>query len=147
MALILETENFRIFAPEKPHVDREDGGHIKIEPIVPVEDRTKLSPALAKELMKLTMVTGEAMTIALRNRGIDIGRINYQDMGNWNPTLHVLLYGRARSAKVQKFGEAVSLPLRTTGFYDRFQPLNEEDCAAIRTEMERLLATEKYRTF
>jgi len=87
------------------------------------------------------------MTIALRKRGIDIGRINYQDMGNWNPTLHVLLYGRARSAKVQKFGEAVSLPLRSTGFYDRFRPLNEEDCAAIRKEMEQLLATEKYRSF
>jgi len=54
MPHIFQTENFRVFAPEKPHVDREDGGHIKIEPIVPVEDRTKLSPALAKELMKLT---------------------------------------------------------------------------------------------
>jgi hypothetical protein len=33
--------------------------------------------------MKLSMVVGEAMKSALRSRGIDIGIINYQDMGNW----------------------------------------------------------------
>lgn len=147
MSLIYESANFRILAPEKPHVDRMDGGHIKIEPKVPVEDRTKLSPALAKELMMLTMVAGEAMTLALRRRGIDIGRMNYQDNGNWNPTFHVHLYGRAHSAKTQKFGEALSLPLRSTGFYDHFQPLNEGDISEIRKEIEQLLATKKYRTF
>jgi len=33
--------------------------------------------------MKLTMMVGEAMATALNRRGIDIGRINYQDNGNW----------------------------------------------------------------
>jgi diadenosine tetraphosphate (Ap4A) HIT family hydrolase len=145
--IIFETENFRVVAPEKPHVDRADGGHIKIEPKVPVEDRTKLSPALAKEFMMLTMAAGEAMTIALQKRGIDIGRINYQDMGNWVSTFHMQIYGRARSARIQKFGEAVLLPQRSTGFYDSFKPLNKEDVAAIKEEIERLMQTEKYRNF
>lgn len=147
MTVIFETENFRVVAPNKPHVDREDGGHIKIEPKVPVEDRTKLSAPLAKEFMMLTMVAGEAMAIALRKRGIDIERINYQDMGNWVPAFHLQVYGRARSAKIQKFGEAVLLPQRGTGFYDAFKPLNGEDIAAIKKEMGRLMQTEKYGTF
>jgi len=124
-----------------------DGGHIAILPKVKVEDRTKLSSALAKEVIKLTMVVGEAMTLGLNRRGIDVARINYQDMGNWTPTFHIHLFGRAKSAKFQKFGEAVYLPKRETGFYDGFLPLNESDIKEIRKEIERILATEKYRDF
>jgi diadenosine tetraphosphate (Ap4A) HIT family hydrolase len=105
MALIFESENFIVEAADRPHVDRLDGGHIRILPKARVRDRTQLSPDLAKELMKLTMIAGEAMEMALGRRGIDIGRINYQDNGNWGvfkpegPYLHLHLYGRARSAK------------------------------------------------
>lgn len=153
MAVIYETDDFTVISSEKPHLDRIDGGHIKIVPKVRVRDRTQLSPELAKELMKLTMVVGEAMVIGLNNRGIDVGRINYQDNGNWRvfnpegPYLHVHLYGRAKSAKVQKYGDALYLPHRETGFYDGFQPLDHEDVQEIRKEIERLLLTPKYRSF
>lgn len=153
MAVIYETDDFTVISSEKPHVDRIDGGHIKIVPKVRVRDRTQLSPELAKELMKLTMVVGEAMVIGLNRRGIDVGRINYQDNGNWGvfnpegPYLHVHLYGRAKSAKVQKYGDALYLPHRETGFYDSFQPLDHEDVQEIRKEIERLLLTPKYRSF
>jgi len=153
MAVIYETDDFTVISSEKPHLDRIDGGHIKIVPKVRVRDRTQLSPELAKELMKLTMVVGEAMAIGLNNRGIDVGRINYQDNGNWGvfnpegPYLHVHLYGRAKSAKVQKYGDALYLPHRETGFYDSFQPLDHEDVQEIRKEIERLLLTPKYRSF
>jgi diadenosine tetraphosphate (Ap4A) HIT family hydrolase len=124
MTGIYETANFEVSAPDRPHVDRADGGHVKIVPKVRVSERTKLSPELAKELMVLSMVTGEAMTIALNRRGIDVERINYQENGNWGvfrpegPYLHLHLYGRARSATTQTFGEALFLPRRETGFYD-----------------------------
>ena len=153
MAVIYETDDFTVISSERPHVDRIDGGHIKIVPKVRVRDRTQLSPELAKELMKLTMVVGEAMAIGLNNRGIDVGRINYQDNGNWGvfnpegPYLHVHLYGRAKSAKVQKYGDALYLPHRETGFYDSFQPLDHEDVQEIRQQIERLLSTPKYRSF
>ena len=81
--LICATESFRVLAHDKPHVDRLDGGHIIILPKVRVRDRTCLLPELAKELTKLTMIVGEAMAVALNRRGIDVGRINYQDNGNW----------------------------------------------------------------
>lgn len=151
--LIYETLNFRVLAHDKPHVDRADGGHIIILPKVRVKDRTCLSPPLATELMKLTMIVGEAMATTLNRRGIDIGRINYQDNGNWGvsrpegPYLHIHLYGRAKSAKIQKYGEALSLPQRQTGFYDRFESLNDGDIAEIRDEIERLSLTPKYQSF
>jgi hypothetical protein len=109
-----------------------------------------LSPKLAIELMRLTMLTGEAMTIGMNNRGIDIGRINYQDNGNWGvflpegPFLHVHLYGRAKSAAIQKYGEACTFPFRETGFYDSFEPLNTGDIEEIRRQVTILSALPKY---
>lgn len=140
-------------AADRPHVDRLDGGHIRIIPKERVRDRTKLSSALAKELMKLSMVVGEAMEVALTRRGLDIGRINYQDNGNWGvfkpegPYLHLHLYGRAKTARKQRFGEALYFPKRETGFYDYVQPLNEEDVQEIEKEIRRLIGTDKYQNY
>lgn len=147
---IYETENFYIQAAKRPFVDRKEGGHLYLYPKVDVRDRTKLSPTLAIEYTKLSMVVGEALVSGMARRGIDIGVINYQDMGNWGvfkpegPTLHMQIYGRAKTATVQKYGDAVSLPHRETGFYDNFQPLDEEDVAEIKADIEMLLLTAKY---
>ena len=147
---IFETDNFLVETLEKPHVSREEGGHIFISPKVRLLDRTRLSPELAIEMMRLTMVTGEAMVTALAKRGIDIGRINYQDNGNWGvfksegPELHIHLYGRAKNALVQKYGEALLFPQPSTGFYDSCEPLTNEDIEAIRNEIELAFKQEKY---
>lgn len=140
MTLIFKTKNFIIEAPDKPLIDRDDGGHIKITPKVKVVDRQHLSKKLANELMHLTIIVGKAMTEAMIKRGVDIGRINYHDDGNWSvfkpegPYLHYHLFGRAKSAKHQKYGEAVYHPLRTAHpeFYKDYKPLNEGDIKAIR---------------
>lgn len=84
--IIYETGNFYVIAVQHPLVCRKEGGHIEITPVKRVVDRTILSPDLAIELMYLTMLIGEAMTLGMNNRGIDIGRINYQDNGNWGGT-------------------------------------------------------------
>lgn len=147
---IYQTENFVVESVGQPHVSREDGGHIKIQPKIRLVDRTQLSPKLAIEFMRLTMVTGEAMANVLRRRGIDVGRINYQDNGNWSvfkpegPYLHLHLYGRAKSAKVHKWGDACQFPHRETGFYDSFRPLDDIDIEEIKKEMAAIFAREKY---
>ncbi|KKR09382.1 MAG: hypothetical protein UT37_C0022G0003 [Parcubacteria group bacterium GW2011_GWA2_39_18] len=147
---IYQTKNFIVEAPEFPHVTRTDGGHIKISPKIKVVDRTQLAPRLATELMRLTMVVGEAMAAALNKRGIDVGRINYHDDGNWSvfkpegPYLHIHLYGRAKSAKIEKWGDAIFSPQRNTGFYDDFKPLNQDDVTAIKKEIESIFLREKY---
>lgn len=149
--IIYETENFVAEAVLKPHVSREEGGHIKISAKeIYLESRTDLTPSLAKEVFRLTMIVGEAMKLALINRGIKIVRINYQEMGNWaykknnKPYFHIHLYGRASDAKVQKWPESVYLPDRSTGFYDSFVPLNEEDILEIQKQIDVLLLNDKY---
>jgi diadenosine tetraphosphate (Ap4A) HIT family hydrolase len=151
MAFIYETAHFIIESPAEPLVTRKDGGHITISPKDRVNDRTNLSPSLAIELMYLTVLIGEAMTRGLIKRGIDIGRINYQDNGNWGvfrpegPYLHYHLYGRAKSATIHKYGEACYFPFRDTGFYEGFEPLDSGDIASIQSEIESLLHEEKYK--
>ncbi len=82
MVLIFETENFIIKSFDKPHVDRDEGGHIIIYPKERFINRQELSSKQAIELMRLTIVVGEAMTKVMNEHGVDIGRINYQDNGN-----------------------------------------------------------------
>lgn len=153
MAHIFETENFILETREKPFVDRAEGGHIRIWSKLKVSDRTKLTSEQAIEYTKLSMIAGEAMTTVLKKQGIDIGIVNYQEMGNWSVfkpegvTMHMHIFGRSKSATKQKYGEAVLLPQRETGFYDGFEGLNENDIKEIRSEIERLLTTDKYKNF
>ena len=121
-----------------------------INPKVTVEDRTHLSRALAIELMKLTMVAGEAMKTVMTRNGIDIGRINYQDNGNWRHELHVHLYGRARNATLQTYGHPLALPPTAQAFREQMgnlEPLRQQDIAGLNAEITRLLASDKYRDF
>ena len=150
MTIVYESVHFEIVVPERPHVTRGDGGHLIINPKVAIEDRTKLVPDQAVELVKLTMVAGEAMAAVLTRKGIPIGRINYQDNGNWRHELHVHLYGRSRNATIQPWGTFLQIPPTREAFNARMgnlEPLNAEDVADLRAEIERLLATEKYREF
>ncbi len=150
MALIYEARHFVLKTLDQPHVSRGDGGHIVINPKIAVEDRTQLSPEQAVELVKLTMAGGEAMKTVLSRRGIDIGRINYQDNGNWRAELHVHLYGRARGATLQPWGHALAFPPTREAFRKEMgdlEPLSADDIAELRAEIGRLLESEKYRGF
>lgn len=147
-----ESENFVVRLPSLPLVDRKDGGHLLIFPKVKVVNRQALSVRQAIELMRLTIVAGEAMTRVLIKHGVDIGRINYHDDGNWSvfkpggPCLHVHLYGRAKSAKVQKYGQALYFPHKEENpeFYKNCKSLTKRDVSAITSEIKKLLKQEKY---
>ena len=150
MTVVYESVHFEIVVPERPHVTRADGGHLIINPKVSVEDRTKLAREQAIELVKLTIVAGEAMKTVLTRKGIPIGRMNYQDNGNWRHELHVHLYGRSRNATIQPWGTFLQIPPTREEFNAKMgnlERLNAEDVRDLRAEIERLLATEKYREF
>lgn len=150
MAFIFASEHFDITTPEQPHVARSDGGHLIIHPKLPVEDRTRLTREQAIELMKLTMVAGEAMKNVLTQHGIDIGRINYQDNGNWRHELHVHLYGRARGARLQPYGHALAFPPTREAFLSEMgslEPLAKEDVVALKAAISDLLRSDKYSEF
>ncbi len=138
MAIIYETPNFIVETHEKPFVSREEGGHLRISTKDhSITDRTKLSPKVAIEFMRISTIVGEALELAMNNLGIPVIKINYQDMGNWSykenkaPFLHYHIMGRVLHAKKQPFPESVYLPDRSTGFYDGFIPLNANDIQEI----------------
>jgi diadenosine tetraphosphate (Ap4A) HIT family hydrolase len=150
--VIFKSNHFTVDAVEHPLVDRDDGGHVTINPIVHVSDRQQLTPQQAIEFMRLSIVVGDAMKTAMKKNGVNIGRINYQDNGNWGvfkpegPHLHLHLYGRAIDAKYQRYGQACYFPHRDTEpeFYINLRPLTERDIVEIRKEIQRLLALDKF---
>jgi diadenosine tetraphosphate (Ap4A) HIT family hydrolase len=151
MAEFFYTEHFILESQDNPFVSRADGGHLRIRvKDRSITDRTKLSPSVAVEFMRLSMLAGEALETVMNKRGVPVVKVNYQDMGNWawkkgeKPFLHIHIFGRSEDAKHQKFPEAVYLPDRLSGFYDGFEPLSEEDIKEIQEEMASLEKTEKY---
>lgn len=151
MAIIYETKNFIVESREKPFVSRTEGGHLRITvKDLSITDRTKLNPKQAVELMRLTMIVGEAFEIAMNKRGIPVVKINYQDMGNWaaktntKPFLHVHIFGRSKDAVKQLWPESVYLPDRGSGFYEGFEPLNEDDRTEILRQIEAISKESKY---
>lgn len=134
-----EAVHFVLESREAPEIDRLEGGHMKISPKVPVEDRTLLTPRQAIELIRLTVVSGLALKAAMAEINVEIGRINYQDNGNWKPSLHVHLYGRAKTATLQKYGDPF-----TPGHMDGYMPLDDGDRARIRAAIEALFGQERF---
>ncbi len=139
MTLIFESTNFIVMPHPRNEVDRLDGGHIVINPKVTVEDRQQLTPYQAKELMRLTILVGEAMKRYYKSIGIELHRVNYQDNGNWRPEQHYHLYGRAKTAKYQKAGDPI-IP----GHKDEYQNLTDDDVSGLRKEIAQLLTEPNY---
>jgi len=148
---IYQTDNFIVEAHPAPFIPRIEGGHIRIKvKDTAIMERTQLSPKMAIELMRLTMVTGLAFQNAMNKIGIAVIKLNYQDMGNWAykegklPFLHIHVFGRTAKAVKQPWPESMYLPDRKTGFYEGFEPLNSADILAIRTEIEKIFQEDKY---
>lgn len=152
MREIFQSENFAVIAAQEPHIDRKDGGHIIIIPHKKVKDRQKLTPKQAIELMRLTIVVGQAMKKVMNAHEVDVERINYQDNGNWSvfkpegPYLHIHLYGRAKSAKIQRYGQSLSFPHKEEHpeYYANLQPLTAKDLKALKDEIVAIFKEEKF---
>lgn len=149
--IIYETKNFIVCVPKIPHIPREDGGHIWIRGRKNnFCSRLDLDSNEAIEVMRLAMLISEAMINGMKNRNINIERINYQENGNWayrkgkNPIFHIHLYGRTMNSKTQIWGEALVFPNKETGFYDEFEPFNDDDIKEIKKQIAILENTEKY---
>jgi len=151
MVVILETRNFRVYAADKPLVDRKDGGHICIVPKHSKPHRWQLPTNLAQEMMVLSMIVGEAMKTGMNKRDVPVERINFQDNGNWSigkrhrNKVHLHLFGRARNSKNQKRGESINFPKRKTFFWKRLHALDAGDIQAILDEINKISKSPKYR--
>jgi hypothetical protein len=73
-------------------------------------------------------------------------------MGNWafktgeKPYLHYHIFGRASDAVKQPWPESVQLPDRGTGFYEGFEPLDQDDIREIQNQIAVVEAQDKYVT-
>lgn len=145
-----ETKNFTVSSWSHPEISRTDGGHLVICPKKPVVHRWNLDSEKAKELMRLSMIVGEAMMKAMNKRGIPVERLNIHDDGNWGigtakgPTFHVHLYGRAKNAVHQKRGESLSFPEKKTKFWLKLEPLQNDDIQEIRKHITAITKRKKY---
>ncbi len=161
MPIILETDKFIVKAHDVPHHDRDNGGHAVVSPKERFSDRTQMPMSLYVSMMKLVMLTGEAITTVMKQKGVDIARINYQDNGNWayfpsvnkEPDIHIHLYVRSNSEahptgdeRFKSFPDALYFPFieEAPEFYAPFKPYSNEDVSDILGEMQRLLSSEKY---
>lgn len=157
--IIWSTRNFNVIAVGEPFISREEGGHMIIAGNgnkYRYNSRLDFSPVEALEEDRLSQMLSEAYKIAMKKRNINIIRINYFEAGNWawkkdennnnidKPFYHEHIFGRTENAIFQKFPDAPYLPDKKTGFYDNFEPLNDEDINAIVKEMQRLEEDSKY---
>lgn len=156
--VIWKTDNFAVVAVNRPFISREEGGHIMIRANgdkFKYDSRLDFSPEEALEQQRLSQMIATAYKIAMKKRDIDIIRINYFEAGNWawkkdkkgnigKPFYHEHIFGRTVDAKKQKFPDAPYLPDRKTGFYEGFEPLNDEDIEYIIDEMKKLDISSKY---
>lgn len=148
---IFETKNFTLERHPKPFVSRFDGGHLRIFPKDHgISERREFTPEQAIEFMRLSMIAGEALEKAMNDQGIPVVKINYEDLGNWafkrseRPVLHLHIFGRAKNAIKQPFPEAVYLPDRSSGLYDDFEALTDDDMDLIKKYVEEISKQEKY---
>lgn len=147
-----ETKNFGVCVPKMPHVSREEGGHLCImfKGRHKCHSRLDFSSSEAKEFIRLSMLVGEAMLLGMKNRGVTIERINYQENGNWSflrheqPVFHMHLYGRTSDSLQQRWGEALYFPDPETSFYDHITPLDHDDVLEILTQLKKLEYNAKF---
>lgn len=157
--VIWETENFMVVVPPHPLVSREEGGHIIIigkDNKYKYDSRLDFKPKEILEVQRLCQMICNAYKKAMKKRNINIIRINYFEAGNWafkkdymknnevKTFYHEHIFGRVVDAKKQIFPEAPYLPNRNTGFYDSFEPFNDDDIKCIVDEMRIVELDEKY---
>jgi len=157
---LFECAGGNVVLPGLVLVDREDGGHLCVNPPRGVWERGELAPRELALWSFLVAATGRAMLEVLPQ--LEGGCINYWEAGNWalndeaepqgpkNPrdhrSVHLHLFGRSRRATHPswRWGEAPRFP----DFADRgawasaFEPLRVDERRDVVERTETLLNSE-----
>ncbi|HWL85375.1 MAG TPA: hypothetical protein VNO21_06215 [Polyangiaceae bacterium] len=156
--VLLTCEGGTVTLPPTPLNDRQDGGHLLVNPPREVWERSELTPVELANWSLLIAATGQAMLEVLPQlRG---GCLNYWEAGNWalndqaipvgpksprdHRKVHLHIFGRSRTAlhRDWQWGESPFFPTfvdskRWASQFARFDP---DECTAIRERIGALLA-------
>jgi diadenosine tetraphosphate (Ap4A) HIT family hydrolase len=150
-----------VVLPDKVLCDRNDGGHLVVNPPQDVWDRCELSPNDLAQWSFLVAATGAAMLNTLPV--LAGGCLNYWEAGNWalnerasprgpkdtlqHRRVHLHIFGRSRQSRDPdwKWGESPKFPdyIHSDDWAKKFQPLTDEECQMIEEAVKSILK-EKY---
>lgn len=144
--IVYESDSFTLKTAEKPHIDLHDGGHMVLIPKRSgLYDITQLSNQELRELAWFQKHWVIAMIKTFTQAWIEMDMVNIQINGNWsahkpleNRLFHVHFYGRAKWAKVQKYGESLNFPSdkKFPEFYTNNMRISAEIINHMRTYFE-----------
>lgn len=146
--------------PDTLLCDRQDGGHLIVNPPRPVWERHELAPPKLALWSLLVAATGRAMLETLPC--LSDGCINYWEAGNWalndaaepagpkkvheHRRVHLHLFGRSRQARHPdwRWGESPRFPVYrdVKTWTAAMAPLDAAECAAVAQRVGELLAGE-----
>lgn len=148
-----------IICPDKVLCDREDGGHLIVNPPRLVWERSCLSPHEIARWSLLVAATGKAMLEVLPV--LEGGCLNYWEAGNWalndhaepvgpkdthaHRRVHLHVFGRSRNSRNidWRWGESPKFPdfAQSEHWARRFSPLLESESRQIAERVATLLET------
>jgi diadenosine tetraphosphate (Ap4A) HIT family hydrolase len=137
--------------------DRQDGGHLVVNPPRPVWERSELAPLELAQWACLVAATGRAMLEVLP--ALKDGCLNYWEAGNWalndqaapvgpknvqaHRRVHLHVFGRSRQAVHSdwRWGESPKFPgwADMAAWTSQFAPLTRAECEAIAERTQALL--------
>lgn len=148
-----------VVSPHKVLCDRQDGGHLIVNPPRPVWERSCLTSAELAHWSFLVAATGRAMMEMLP--ALQGGCLNYWEAGNWalndraeplgpktvqaHRRVHLHVFGRSRNARDPDWlwGESPKFPdfVQSERWASRFSPLSESECGMVAERVATLMET------
>lgn len=161
-SILFSNDGGSIVLPAKVLCDRQDGGHLIVNPPRPVWERSLLDPRELAAWSLLVAATGRAMLDVLPV--LQGGCLNYWEAGNWalnelaeprgpkrveqHRRVHLHIFGRSPQSRHPDWcwGESPRFPdfADSAHWSEQFAPLTQDECAAIVARAAHLLAT-RYR--
>lgn len=155
--ILFSCEGGTVTLPGMPLNNRQDGGHLLVNPPREVWERSELTLVELTNWSILVAATGRSMLEELPQ--LAGGCINYWEAGNWalndlaiplgtkNPQdhrrVHLHVFGRSRTASHRdwQWGESPRFPkfVDSKDWSSQFDCLDHDECTAIRARIEALL--------
>ena len=135
--VVLRTALYDVRVPRRPHIPKDEGGHIVIYPHTEVSEFFELPYGEAVAIACAVQQVTRGLFAFMREIGHPLYTVNVQDNGNWAflrgeaKSFHLHVYGRAIDEVHQEYGRALSFHGQSSRLWDTFEPLSRDDVLKI----------------